>query len=139
MQLHNLMTKDQLINYIQISFISDNNKSKLISALNEGATIDDTQGVFEDFLIDKINEYGNQYDKAAADFELLAKELDREIESQEAILDKSLDEKLSVVNRADYDARNKIWNDYYAAIDKLDSSYEAKLKSTISKVIIDTV
>jgi DNA-binding response OmpR family regulator len=93
----------------------------------------------EELLGLKINEYGNQYDKAAADFELLAKELDREIESQEAILDKSLDEKLSVVNRADYDARNKIWNDYYAAIDKLDSSYEAKLKSTISKVIIDTV
>jgi hypothetical protein len=130
------MNKEQLANYIDISFIETDKKRQLIEALNKGVSIPEVQGVFEDFLTEKINSYGDKYEKATADFESLSSELDKEIKSQEDSLDKVLDEKLTTVDRADYDARNKIWDEYYAEIDKLESSYEKKIKSIISKIII---
>ncbi len=130
------MNKDQLANYIDISFIETDKKRQLIEALNKGVSIPEVQGVFEDFLIEKINTYGDKYEKATADFESLSSELDKEIKLQEDSLDKVLDEKLATVDRADYDARNKIWDEYYAEIEKLESSYEKRIKSTISKIII---
>lgn len=135
--LHNFMTKEQLINYIKISFIDDDKKRGLIDALKEGVVMVDVQGIFEDFLTEKINAYGDQYEKATVDFDSLAVELDKEINLQESTLDKALDEKLAAVNRTDYDARNKIWDDYYTEIGKLDSGYEKNLKAIISKIIVN--
>jgi len=130
------MTKEQLANYIDISFIETDKKRRLVEALSKGVSVPDVQGVFEDFLIEKINTYGDKYEKATADFESISVELDKEIKSQEDSLDKVLDEKLATVDRTDYDARNKIWDEYYAEIEKLDSSYEKRIKSAISKIII---
>jgi hypothetical protein len=132
------MTKEQLINYIQISFVDDSKKRQLIDALNKGTTIADAQDIFEDLLIEKINEYGDQYEQASADFNSLTTELDKDIAYQEKALDETLDEKLATIDRNDYDARNKIWDDYYAETDKLNSSYEKKLKSIISGILVKT-
>ncbi len=129
------MTKEQLTHYIQLSFIEESNKQKLVAALGEGVSLSDVQRIFEDFLIEKINMQGYNYEKAIGDFDALATELDTEIKSQEILLDKALDEKLVQVNKNDYDARNAVWDEYYAELGKLNTGYEKRLKSIVTKII----
>ena len=129
------MTKEQLTHYIQISFIEESHKQKLVSSLGEGVPLSDVQRIFEDFLIEKINVQGDGYEKALGNFDALATELDTEIKSQEMMLEKALDEKLVQVNKNDYDARNAVWDQYYADIDKLNAGYEKRLKSIMTKIV----
>ncbi len=133
------MTKEQLSKYIEVSFISEINKRKLVGELAKGASVSDVQNSFEDLLIEKINDLGDKYENALDDFGTLSAELGKEISLQEVALDRVLDEKLAKINRSDYDARTKIWDEYYADVDKLNSGYEKKLKTIISKIIIKSM
>ena len=130
-----MTSNEELIKLIKDSFLSEEDKGKLVVWLKkEGAGVG-FFGLFNELLCEEVQKRGREYEKFTFRLNQLSDKLEDDITANKKEIEDKIEKQLSAVKKDDTEKRAKIWVSYYGMLDELGKKYETDLRQVLAEVM----
>lgn len=106
----------QVVDLINNSFLSEQNRKRLLDILTEGGESPSFYQEFNQLLINEVNKRKGKFEKVITNFHQQLDKLEKDSEQKRQELDKQLEKDLQSIDISDIKAKTEIFDDYYKKI-----------------------
>lgn len=124
---------------IENSFLDNETKKYLNEKLEREGVSETLCNEFNNLLLKEFKKNAEKYQKEKEEVERISEAMENEFQDKKNQLLKKLKERLQQVQPNDLMAQNKVWEDYYKELQKLQEEYLNQLKERLSKFMLNRI
>ena len=124
----------EIINFINASFLSVENKRVLLTRLEADGPSDAFFEHMQKLFIDEITTRTKNYEKATDKLETDYETLNKEYKEKRERLDSELEERLKNIDTTDLTGKEKVFDWYYKEVDLVQNNFEKKARELFSNL-----